>query len=62
MPLQPDPPFRPSEFRRVQELLVTIERASNALKDELVNLRARGDVKKKSWKEVFAEDAQDGDE
>jgi len=96
--LQPDPPFRPSEFKRVQELLSTIERASNALKDELVNVRARGDVKKKkagddvwrdaipsqtaiaekvsavtttdrrnvikkkSWKEVFAEDAQDGDE
>jgi hypothetical protein len=61
MPLQPDPPFRPSEFSRVQELLVTIERASNALKDELVNLRARMDVKKKPWKEVFAEDAEDGD-
>jgi hypothetical protein len=61
MPLQRDPPFRPSEFRRVQELLSTIERASNALKDELVNLRARMDVKKKPWKEVFAEDAEDGD-
>ena len=98
MPLQPDPPFRPSEFKRVQALLSTIEIATNALKDELVNVRARGDVKKKkagddvwrdaipsqtaiaekvsavtttdrrnvikkkSWKEVLAEDAQDGDE
>ena len=62
MPIQADPPFRPSEFKRVQELLSTIECASNALKDELVNLRARMDVKKKPWKEVFAEDAEDGDE
>tara|TARA_B100000949_G_C14101883_1_gene374476 strand:+ start:193 stop:498 length:306 start_codon:yes stop_codon:yes gene_type:complete len=100
MTIEADPPFRPSAFRRVQELLSTIEMATNQLKDELVNVRARGDVKKKTidgvwreqnkrnfpsktaiaekvsaiattdrrnvikkkpWKEVFAEDAEDGD-
>jgi len=37
MPIEP-------EFKRVQELLATIEFSTNQLKDELVNLRARGDV------------------
>jgi hypothetical protein len=33
--------MKPSELKRVQQLLAEIERASNALKDELVKVRAR---------------------
>jgi hypothetical protein len=55
MPNPHDPPLRPSELKRVQELLSTIEIATNQLKDELVNVRAREDVKKKPGK-TLAED------
>tara|TARA_B100000949_G_scaffold128601_2_gene113421 strand:- start:1325 stop:1528 length:204 start_codon:yes stop_codon:yes gene_type:complete len=62
MPIQNDPPFRPSEFKRVQELLSTIEVATNQLKDELVHVRARGITKepgKTLPKDVFCEEEED---
>ena len=40
--------MKPTELKRVQELLADIERATNQLKDELVNIRAR--ELHESWK------------
>jgi len=55
----PDHPMRPSELKRVQELLADIERATNMLKDELVKVRGRENKAKqvgKTLAEVFAEE------
>ena len=46
MPADYDPPLRPLELKRIQELLSIIEGATNELKDELVRVRARGYTKK----------------
>ena len=51
--------MRPSELKRVQELLADIERSTNMLKDELVKIRGREKNDKRIGKtlaEVFAEE------
>jgi GMP synthase PP-ATPase subunit len=57
--VMPDQLMRPSELKRVQELLATIERATSMLKDELVKVRGRENKAKQPGKtlaEVFTEE------